>query len=195
VRFFKTPKMEDLSFCCRGLQNKNIKNESSLDIEHLQDINTTLHSFYNFPKASLSSFPSPLYLKRNAPTLTSKHQVQPKDHLAPVPVVDAAAAAAAADYTPAVDTADAAEDQAEEAAAHNHAATYSAVVAVVDHTDDSVLGFGLVGEKSIGFVVRRLVESWACRRRLGCSCSFVGVVDVVVGKLVVAVGAVGVVGE
>jgi hypothetical protein len=195
VRFFKTPKMEDLSFCCRGLQNKNIKNESSLDIEHLQDINTTLHSFYNFPKASLSSFPSPLYLKRNAPTLTSKHQVQPKDHLAPVPVVDAAAAAAA-DHMPAASTADAEEAQAEEAAAHIRAATYSDVAAAaVDHTDDSVLDFGLAGEKSIGFVVRRLVGSWACRRRLGCSCSFAEVVGGVVGSLVVGVGAVAVVGE
>jgi len=121
-------------------------------------------------------------------SLTSKHPIQPKDQPAPAPAAAGAAAAVAADHTPAVDhTADAAADQEAEAAAHSHAATYSAVVV---HIADS----GLAGEKSIGFEVQRRVESWACRRKLGCRNSFVVVVgnavDAAVGRI--AVGVVGV---
>ena len=129
--------------------------------------------------------------------LTSKHPIQPKDQPAPAPAV--ASAVAADRHTPAVDhTADAAADQEAEAAAHSHAATYSAAVAdpsaVVVHIADS----GLAGEKSIGFEVQRRVESWACRRKLGCRNSFVVVVgdavDAAVGRIAVGVVGVEVVG-
>ena len=122
-------------------------------------------------------------------SLTSKHPIQPKDQSAP--------AAAVADHTPAAaHTADAAAGLEAEAAAHNHAATYSAAAAAADpsavvHTADS----GLAGEKSIGFEGRgRRVERWACRRKLGCRISFVGVADAVdaVGRIVVGVAGVGV---
>jgi len=162
--------------------------------DHLQKMYKELLLLHTFaltlPSLHIHSISKTLYLI----SLTSKHPIQPKDQPAPAPAVASAAAAVAADHTPAVGhTADAAADQEAEAAAHSHAATYSAVavhIAVVVHIADS----GLAGEKSIGFEVRRRVERWACRRKLGCRNSFVVVVgnavDAAVGRIAVEVAGV-----
>lgn len=105
----------------------------------------------------------------------------------------AAVARAAADHSPAeavarIPAAGAAEDQGEEAVAHNHEAAYSVAVDQFDHTGFD-LGSGLVGARNIGS--GRRVERWACRMSWDCSCSFgvVGVADAV-GSLAVEIAGV-----
>jgi hypothetical protein len=103
----------------------------------------------SFYKRSLpATLSSSLFPYTPKDILTSKHQVQPKDHLALVGVPDTVVAV----HTPA-----AAEAQEVEVAAHNHVAAYS--VAVVGHPSVRTAGFGLAGERNIEIEVLLQVES------------------------------------
>lgn len=159
-----------------------------------ESVQRTLTTLYTFPLLSLPHSQHPLLSVPSEKAISlifliSKHPTQPKDQ--PVP-----AAAVVADHTPAVDhTADAAEDQEVEAAAHSHAATCSAVgPSAVVH----IAGFGLAGEKSIGFEgLGPRVVRWACRRKLDCRNSFAAVAGAVdaVGRTAGGLAGVEVVGD